>query len=199
MSFTLKELEYAYDALAPVIDEETVRIHHDKHHQGYVNNLNKAIEGTGWEDKTVEEVLRNLDKIPEEKRLAVRNHGGGHYNHSLYWEIMTPGGAKEPVGNLKKAIEETFGSFEEFKTAFEQKGGSQFGSGWASLVKKDGKLECVNSPNQNSPVSDGYDVIINNDVWEHAYYLTYQNKRGDYLKEWWKLVNWDIAEARFNA
>ncbi len=199
MTFELEKLPYSYDALEPVIDEETVKIHHDKHHQAYVNNFNKALEGTGFEEKTVEEILSNLDKIADEKRNAVKNHGGGHYNHSLYWEIMTPGGSKEPIGNLKKAIEEAFGSFEEFKTQFEQKGKTQFGSGWASLVKKDGKLSVVNNLNQDSPISDGYVVILNNDVWEHAYYLKYQNKRADYLTEWWKLVNWDIAEQRFNS
>lgn len=198
MNFELEKLQYEYNALEPVIDELTVRTHHDKHHQGYVNNLNKVIQGTGLENQSIEYILKNLDEISAEKRGAVRNNGGGHYNHKLYWEIMTPGGANEPIGNLKEAIEETFGSFEAFKEAFENKGSSQFGSGWASLVKKDGKLFVVNNPNQDSPISDGYNVIINNDVWEHAYYITYQNRRADYLKEWWKLVNWDIAEARFN-
>lgn len=198
MNFELEKLQYEYNALEPVIDELTVRTHHDKHHQGYVNNLNKVIQGTGLENQSIEYILKNLDEISAEKRGAVRNNGGGHYNHKLYWEIMTPGGANEPIGNLKEAIEETFGSFDAFKEAFENKGSSQFGSGWASLVKKDGKLFVVNNQNQDSPISDGYDVIINNDVWEHAYYITYQNRRADYLKEWWKLVNWDIAEARFN-
>ncbi len=199
MSFKLEPLPYAYNALEPVIDEMTVTIHHDKHHQGYTNNLNKLIEGTEFENKSIEEILTHLDQMPEDKKAGITNNAGGYYNHNLYWEVMTPGGAKEPVGNLKTAIEQTFGSFEEFKKQFEAKGATRFGSGWASLVKKDGKLEVVNNPNQDSPLSDGYTVILNNDVWEHAYYLKYQNKRGDYLKAWWDVVNWDVAEKRFNA
>ena len=198
MSFELKPLQYNYDALEPIIDEETVKIHHDKHHQAYADNFNKAISGTGFENECVEYILQNLNKINEEKRTAVRNHGGGYYNHNLYWEIMIPGGSKEPIGNLKEKINETFGSFEKFKEEFETKGKTLFGSGWTSLVKKDGKLYIVNSSNQDSPISDGYTVILSNDVWEHAYYLKYQNKRNEYLTEWWKLANWDIAEERYN-
>lgn len=198
MTFKLEPLKYDYDALVEVIDEETMKIHHGKHHQAYVDNLNKAVAGTDLENKSLEEILKDLDSVPEDIRTAVRNNGGGHYNHTLFWETMTPGGAKEPVGNLKKAIEETFGSFDEFKKEFEAKGAGRFGSGWVNLVKKDGKIEIVSNPNQDSPISDGYEVIIGNDVWEHAYYLRYQNRRPEYLKEWWKVVNWDVAEERFN-
>lgn len=198
MTFKLEPLKYDYDALVEVIDEETMKIHHGKHHQAYVDNLNKAVAGTDLENKSLEEILKDLDSVPEDIRTAVRNNGGGHYNHTLFWETMTPGGAKEPVGNLKKAIEETFGSFDEFKKEFEAKGAGRFGSGWVNLVKKDGKIEIVSNPNQDSPISDGYDVVIGNDVWEHAYYLRYQNRRPEYLKEWWKVVNWDVAEERFN-
>lgn len=198
MAFTLGNLGYAYDALEEVIDKETMEIHHSKHHQAYVNNLNNALEGSGLEGKSLEELLSNLDQVPEAKRTAVRNNGGGHYNHTLFWETMTPGGAKEPVGNLKKAIEEKYGSFENFKTEFENAGAGRFGSGWVNLVSKDGKIEIKSYPNQDSPISEGYDLIIGNDVWEHAYYLRYQNRRPEYLKQWWKVVNWDVAEKRFN-
>ncbi len=199
MTYKLEPLKYNYNALEEVIDEETMKIHHDKHHQAYVDKLNKAVEGTEWEDKPIEELLKNLDSIPEDIRTAVRNNGGGHYNHNLFWETMTPGGSKEPVGNLKKAIEKSYDSFDDFKEKFEEKGAGQFGSGWVNLVEKDGKIEIVSNPNQDSPISDGYKVIIGNDVWEHAYYLRYQNKRPDYLKAWWKVVNWDVAEERYNA
>lgn len=199
MTYKLDPLKYNYDALEEVVDEETMKIHHDKHHQAYVDKLNKAVEGTEWAEKPVEELLKNLDSIPDDIRTAVRNNGGGHYNHNLFWETMTPGGSKEPVGNLKKAIEEQYGSFDAFKKEFEEKGAGQFGSGWVNLVEKDGKIEIVGNPNQDSPISDGYNVIIGNDVWEHAYYLRYQNKRPDYLKAWWKVVNWDVAEERYNG
>ena len=199
MTYKLDPLKYNYDALEEVIDEETMKIHHDKHHQAYVDKFNKAVEGTEWAEKSVEELLKNLDSIPDDIRTAVRNNGGGHYNHNLFWETMTPGGSKEPVGNLKKAIEEQYGSFDDFKEEFEEKGAGQFGSGWVNLVEKDGKIEIVGNPNQDSPISDGYNVIIGNDVWEHAYYLRYQNKRPDYLKAWWKVVNWDVAEERYNG
>lgn len=198
MTYKLTPLPYKANALEPVIDEKTVCIHHDKHHQTYVDNLNKALEGTDLTDKSVEELLKDLDSVPEGKKTAVKNNGGGVYNHDIYWQSMTPGGSKEPVGKLKKAIDEKFGSFEAFKEAFEKAGAGQFGSGWVNLVSKDGELDIVAKSNQNSPVSDGMKVILLNDVWEHAYYLKYQNKRADYLKAWWDLVNWDIAEKRFN-
>lgn len=199
MAFKLQPLPYDYDALSQVIDEETVKIHHDKHHQTYVDNLNKAVEGTEYENKSVEELLKNIENVDEKIRTAVRNNGGGVYNHNLYWEEMTPGGAGEPVGALKKAIEEKYGSFDAFKKEFEKMGASRFGSGWVNLVAKDGKIDIVNTLNQDSPVSDGYVVLLNNDVWEHAYYLRYQNRRAEYLSAWWDVVNWDIAEQRFNA
>ncbi len=199
MTFKLEDLKYDYNALEEVIDEETMRIHHGKHHQAYVDNLNKAVEGTEYAEKSLEELLTNLESLPEDIRTPVRNNGGGHYNHTLFWETMTPGGSKEPVGNLKTAIEETFGSFDEFKTKFEAAGAGRFGSGWVNLVEKDGKLEIVSNPNQDTPISDGQKVIIGNDVWEHAYYLRYQNRRPEYLKNWWKVVNWDVAEDRFTS
>lgn len=197
MTFKLEELKYDYNALEAAIDEETMKIHHGKHHQAYVDNLNKAVDGTEYAEKSIEELLKSLDKLPEDIKGPVRNNGGGHYNHTLFWETMTPGGSAEPVGKLKEAIEKEFGSFEDFKTKFDEAGTKRFGSGWAWLVSKDGKLEIMSTPNQDSPISEGYDVIIGNDVWEHAYYLRYQNKRADYLKNWWKVVNWDVAEERF--
>ena len=154
---------------------------------------------TEFADKSLEELLTDLESLPESIRTAVRNNGGGHYNHTLFWETMTPGGSKEPVGELKAALEETFGSFDEFKEKFEAAGAGRFGSGWVNLVEKDGKLEIVSNPNQDSPISDGQKVIIGNDVWEHAYYLRYQNRRPEYLKNWWKVVNWDVAEERFTT
>lgn len=199
MTFKLEDLKYDYNALEEVIDEETMRIHHGKHHQAYVDNLNKAVADTEFADKSLEELLTDLESLPESIRTAVRNNGGGHYNHTLFWETMTPGGSKEPVGELKAALEETFGSFDEFKEKFEAAGAGRFGSGWVNLVKKDGKLEIVSNPNQDSPISDGQKVIIGNDVWEHAYYLRYQNRRPEYLKNWWKVVNWDVAEERFTT
>ena len=198
MAFVLENLKYGYDALEEVIDKETMEIHHSKHHHAYVNNLNAALEGTEFADKSLEYLLTHLNELPAEKVNAVRNNGGGHYNHGLFWETMTPGGAKEPVGNLKEAIEKKFGSFENFKAEFEAAGAGRFGSGWVNLVKKDGEISIVSNPNQDSPITDGYTVIIGNDVWEHAYYLRYQNRRPEYLKNWWKVVNWDIAEERYN-
>jgi len=195
--YTLEALQYPYDALEPVIDQKTVEIHHDKHHQTYVNNLNKAIEGLDLKEQTVEELLKDLCQIPEEKRQAVINHGGGHYNHTIYWESMTPGGAKEPQGELAEAINEAFGSFEAMKEKFEKAGAGQFGSGWAWLVLDNGELKIVTSSNQDSPVSKGMIPLLVNDVWEHAYYLKYQNRRPDYLKAWWGLVSWDVVASRF--
>ncbi|CAM3204812.1 superoxide dismutase [Streptobacillus felis] len=198
MSFILKDLPYAYDALEPVIDKETMHFHHDKHHNAYITNLNNLLEGTGFENATIEEVLTSLDKMPEAKRNGIRNNAGGTYNHDLFWESMIPGGSKEPVGKLKEAIESTFGSFEEFKNVFNAKGLSQFGSGWVWLVSDaEGKLEVVSTANQDSPLSNAKKVILGNDVWEHAYYLNYQNRRGDYLKEWFNVVNWDVVSARY--
>lgn len=197
MAYELKELGYAYNALEPTIDEETMKLHHDKHHQAYVNNLNKALEGTEVKATTIEELLSDLDQVPEDKRNAVRNNGGGHYNHTLFWETMTPGGAKEPQGALAVAITKTFGNVLEFKDKFEKAGAGQFGSGWAWLVLDQGELKVVSTPNQDSPLSKGQKILLGNDVWEHAYYLKYQNRRPDYLKAWWDVVNWDIVARRF--
>jgi Fe-Mn family superoxide dismutase len=195
--YKLDALQYPYDALEPVIDQKTVEVHHGKHHQTYVNNLNKAIEELDLKEQTIEELLKDLGQVPEERRQAVINHGGGHYNHLVYWETMTPGGAKEPQGELAKAIDDVFGSFEKFKEAFEKAGAGQFGSGWAWLVMDKGELKIVQSSNQDSPVSKGMTPLLVNDVWEHAYYLKYQNRRADYLKEWWGLVNWDVVADRY--
>ena len=197
MTFKLEELKYDYNALEEVIDEETMKIHHGKHHQGYVDKLNDAVKDTEYANSSLEELLENLDNLPDDLKTKVRNNGGGHYNHTLFWETMTPGGSTEPVGKVKEGIEEAFGSFEDFKTKFEEEGAGRFGSGWVWLVSKDGKLEIMSTPNQDTPISKGYKVILGNDVWEHAYYLKYQNKRPEYLKNWWKVVNWDVAEGRF--
>lgn len=199
MAFTLPELPYAYDALEPHIDKETMTIHHDKHHAAYVNNLNAALEGKPeLEGKSIEELVANLDAVPEAIRGAVRNNGGGHLNHTLFWEIMTPGGAAEPKGPLAEAINAAFGSFDEFKKKFNDAGVKRFGSGWAWLVKtKDGKLDIVSTANQDNPISEGHQVLFGNDVWEHAYYLKYQNRRPDYLAAWWSVVNWDKIAERF--
>lgn len=200
MKFELPELGYAYDALEPTIGEETMRVHHDKHHKTYVDNLNKAIDGLefDFEVKCACSLLKHLDEIPENVRTAVRNNAGGHANHLHFWETMKPGGSKTPQGALAEAIDKDFGSLDELKKEFEAKGAGRFGSGWVWLVYKDGKLEVVSTPNQDSPVTDGYKIIFGNDVWEHAYYLNYQNRRADYLKAWWDVVNWDVVGERFD-
>jgi superoxide dismutase, Fe-Mn family len=197
MAFSVPDLPYAYDALEPHIDEETMRVHHDKHHQAYVDKANGALEGTEWAEKDVEEVLRNLDSLPADKQGPVRNNGGGHYNHSLFWQMLSPDGGGDPSGELASAIEEAFGSFEDFKEAFKKAGIGQFGSGWAWLVKGGSGLEIVSTPNQDSPVSDGKTPLLGCDVWEHAYYLKYQNKRPDYIDAFWNVVNWAYVEERF--
>lgn len=197
--FNLTELPYNHNALEPTIDEETMKLHHGKHHQTYVDNLNKAVEGIDLKSDDVEDLLRNLDQVPEEKRQAIINNGGGHYNHTLFWETMKPGGSKEPTGELGEKINETFGSFDKFKEEFQNAGTGQFGSGWAWLVLDNGQLKVTATPNQDSPVMEGKDIIIGNDVWEHAYYLKYKNVRADYLKAWWDVVNWDVAEERYQA
>lgn len=197
-NYKVDDLAYAYDALVPTIDEETMHLHHDKHHQAYVNNLNNAIEGLDVSDDIVE-LLQNLDQVPEDKRQAVINNGGGHYNHTLFWESMTPGGASEPQGELAAAINNAFGSFDDFKSEFEAKGAGQFGSGWAWLVLDNDELKVVSTPNQNNPVMDGLTPLLGNDVWEHAYYLTYKNARPNYLKAWWDVVNWDVVAKRYEA
>ena len=201
MAYELPALPYDYTALEPTIDEQTMHLHHDKHHAAYVNNLNAAIEKhPELGSKSAEELIKDLASIPEDIRKAVRNNGGGHVNHTFFWTIMTPGGSKEPTGALAEAITSTFGSFDEFKKKFQAAGVGQFGSGWAWLVKNaSGALEIVSTANQDNPISDGSYPILGNDVWEHAYYITYQNRRPDYLAAWWNVVNWDIVGERYNA
>ena len=197
--FTLPPLPYAYDALSEYIDAETMTLHHDKHHASYVENLNEAIalhpELGGM---TIEELLSNLDEIPEDIQTTVRNNGGGHANHTMFWSIMTPDSSGEPTGAIAEAIDDTFGDFETFQQEFNDAGKNQFGSGWAWLIlDSDGNLAVTNTANQDSPISDGSYPIMGNDVWEHAYYLKYQNKRADYLDAWWNVVNWDEVNQRF--
>ena len=199
MAFTLAALPYAYDALEPHIDSLTMQIHHGKHHQSYVDNLNKAIAGSENENKSLEELVKNAGKISP----AVRNNGGGHWNHSFFWESLTPGGGGAPTGKLADAIHSSFGSFDSFKEKFAQAGLTRFGSGWAWLIVKDGKLEVSSTPNQDNPLMDVAETkgtpILGVDVWEHAYYLKYQNKRGDYLAAFWNLVNWARVAERFEG
>ncbi len=202
MPFSLPELPYAHDALEPHIDKATMEIHHGKHHNAYVTNLNKALESAPeLAGKSLEELLAdNLAIVPEAIKTAVRNNGGGHYNHSLFWTILAPGSGGTPTGTLAAAIDSTFGSFDAFKEKFNAAATTRFGSGWAWLVKtSDGKLEVTSTPNQDNPFMEGKHPIIGLDVWEHAYYLKYQNKRPDYISAWWNLVDWTAAEARFKA
>ena len=197
MKFTLPKLPYAYDALEPHIDARTMEIHHTKHHQAYTDNLNKALEGID-KDYSIEEILADFSKFPEDKQTAIRNNGGGFYNHNVFWEILSPDGGGEPQGELKEAIEKEFESFDKFKEKFSDAAKTRFGSGWAWLVIKDGKLEVTSTPNQDSPLTEGKEVIIGLDVWEHAYYLNYQNKRPDYIEAFWNIVNWDEANKRYS-
>jgi superoxide dismutase, Fe-Mn family len=197
MKYELPALPYAKDALEPTIDALTMEIHHDRHHQAYVNNLNAALEKHPEITITLEEMLKNLAGVPEDIRGAVRNNGGGHWNHTFFWDIMTPGGASAPVGSLAEAITATFGSVDELKAKMTAAGVGRFGSGWAWLVVKDGKLEVVSTANQDTPLEIGAKAVIGVDVWEHAYYLKYQNKRPDYLGAWWSVINWDKAQANF--
>ncbi|MEN6483190.1 MAG: superoxide dismutase [Anaerolineaceae bacterium] len=197
--FELPELNYSFDALEPYIDARTMEIHHGKHHAGYVNNLNKALESAPeLYNSSIESILSDLTKIPESIRTAVRNNGGGHANHSLFWQVMTPGGNKKPVGSLGKAIDSQFGSYEAFMETFSNAAATRFGSGWAWLVL-DGskKLQVYSTANQDSPVSDGHTPVLGLDVWEHAYYLNYQNRRPDYIKAWWNVVNWDVVNRNY--
>lgn len=196
--FTLPELPYDYDALEPTIDKETMNIHHTKHHNTYVTNLNAALEGhSDLQDKSLEELISDLDSIPEEIRTAVRNNGGGHANHSFFWKIMSPNGGGEPTGELADKINETFGSFDQFKEQFEQAAAGRFGSGWAWLVLDNGELKITSTPNQDSPIMEGQVPLLGLDVWEHAYYLNYQNRRPDYASAFWNVVNWDEVAKNY--
>ena len=200
MAHELPELPYSHDALEPFIDSKTMEIHHGKHHNAYVTNLNNAIAGNeDLEAKSIIELISDLDAVPEDIRGAVRNNGGGHANHSLFWSIMGPGKGGEPNGPLGDAINSTFGTFENFKDAFTKAGMTRFGSGWAWLSVSNGSLEVSSTPNQDSPIMEGNKPIIGCDVWEHAYYLNYQNLRPDYINAWWNVVDWDAAAARFDA
>ncbi|MCL6600777.1 MAG: superoxide dismutase [Alicyclobacillus macrosporangiidus] len=200
MAHELPPLPYDYNALEPHIDEQTMRIHHDRHHGTYVNNLNAALEGhPDLQAKSLDELLRNIDSVPESIRTAVRNNGGGHANHSLFWEIMSPNGGGQPTGALADAINSTFGSFEKFKDEFSKAAAGRFGSGWAWLVIDNGKLAITSTPNQDNPVMEGKTPILGLDVWEHAYYLKYQNKRPDYIAAWWNVVNWAEVGKRYEA
>ncbi len=198
MNFELPKLNYAYDALEPHIDKRTMEIHHTKHHQGYINKLEAALEGhEDLKDKPLDEVLRNLEQVPENIRTKVRNTGGGHYNHTLFWTVMSPEGGGKPEGALLEAIERDFGSFEAFQETFENAAKGRFGSGWAWLVVNDGKLKVTDTANQDVPFSEG-EPILGLDVWEHAYYLNYQNRRPDYIKAFWNVVNWEQVSKYFN-
>src|SRR4051812_4097207 len=198
MPYPFPALPYDYAALEPHIDEQTMRVHHDKHHQAYVDKANAALEGTDWADKPVEEVLQNLDDLGD-KATAVRNNGGGHANHTFFWQIMSPDGGGEPEGALADAIGDAFGGFDDFKQQFKEAGVNRFGSGWSWLVHDGSGLKVTSTANQDSPVSDGQTPLLGIDVWEHAYYLKYQNKRPDYLEAWWNVVNWPEVAKRFEA
>jgi Fe-Mn family superoxide dismutase len=198
MPYELPPLPYDYDALAPTIDEQTMRIHHDKHHQAYVDNLNKAVEGTDLDGIAIEELVQQLDRLPEDRRTAARNNGGGHVNHSMFWQLMKPGGGGDPSGALGKAIESTFRDVATLRDQVNDAGVKRFGSGWTWLVVRNDSLEVISTPNQDSPLMDGATPILGIDVWEHAYYLNYQNRRPDYLKAWWDVVNWDEVGRRYD-
>jgi len=198
MPFAVPPLPYPYDALEPHIDQETMQLHHDKHHQAYVDNANKALEGTEWADRPVEDILRSLDQLPEDKRTAVQNNAGGHANHSLFWEIMGPEGGGEPSGALADAIDSAFGDFGALKQTVNANGVARFGSGWTWVVWNGSALEAYSLANQDSPLSRGHVPIFGNDVWEHAYYLTYRNRRPEYLEAWWNVVNWGAVSERFS-
>jgi Fe-Mn family superoxide dismutase len=198
MAYSVPDLPYPFDALEPHIDARTMEIHHDKHHAAYVTNLNAALEGTEWMDHPIESVLANLDAIPEDKRMAVRNNGGGHANHSLFWEIMSPDGGGEPVGSLADAIAETFGSADDLKKQVNDAGVKRFGSGWTWLVWDGTGLAVKSTPNQDTPIMDTEVPLLGIDVWEHAYYLAYQNRRPDYLEAWWNVVDWAAVSTRFD-
>ncbi len=199
MAFSVPPLPYGYDALEPTIDEQTMRLHHDKHHQAYVDNANKALEGTPLDGESVEQILTNLDALPEDRRAAARNNVGGHANHSLFWEIMSPDGGGEPDGALGQAIADAFGSLDELKAAVNDAGVKRFGSGWTWLVHDGTALAVISTPNQDSPIIDSRVPLLGIDVWEHAYYLTYQNRRPEYLETWWNVVNWPAVAVRYET
>jgi superoxide dismutase, Fe-Mn family len=199
MPYEVPPLPYDYAALEPHIDEATMRVHHDKHHQAYVDKVNAALEGTEWADQPIADVVANLSQIPDDKRTPVRNNGGGHYNHSLFWEWLSPDGGGEPDGALADAIGSTFGSFSDFQDKLKNAGVNQFGSGWAWLVHDGSGLAVLSTPNQDNPVTDGKTPLLGVDVWEHAYYLKYQNRRPDYLDAFWNVVNWAKVAELFDA
>jgi superoxide dismutase, Fe-Mn family len=199
MAFEVPPLPYDYNALEPHIDEQTMRIHHDKHHQAYVDNANKALEGTEWADRSVEDILADIEIIPEDKRAAVRNNVGGHANHSLFWEIMGPNGGGEPSGALGDAINSVFGGLDALKSAVNDGGVKRFGSGWTWLVHDGTGLSVYSTANQDSPIMQSHTPLLGIDVWEHSYYLKYQNRRPDYLEAWWNVVNWDAVAQRFES
>jgi len=199
MPYELPPLPYDYNALEPTIDEQTMRIHHDKHHQAYVDNLNKAVEGTDLDGQPIEVLVQQLDRLPEDRRTAARNNGGGHANHSLFWQIMKPKGGGDPSGDLESAIEDGFGDPDQLKAQLNDAGVKRFGSGWTWLVVDGGELAVVSTPNQDSPLMEGKTPILGIDVWEHAYYLKYQNRRPDYLASWWDVVDWDEVGRRYDA
>jgi Fe-Mn family superoxide dismutase len=199
MPFEVPPLPYDYAALEPHIDAQTMQIHHDKHHQAYVDKANAALAGTELESASVEDVLRNLSSLPSEKQGPVRNNAGGHANHSLFWELMSASGGGEPGGELASAIESAFGDFETFKTQFAEAGVNRFGSGWAWLVHDGSDIKITSTPNQDSPILDGQTPLLGLDVWEHAYYLKYQNRRPDYIAAWWNVVDWDAVSERLRS
>jgi superoxide dismutase, Fe-Mn family len=199
MAYSVPDLPYDYDALEPHIDEQTMRVHHDKHHQAYVDKANAALEGTDWADKDVDEVLRNLSSLPDDIQTPVRNNAGGHSNHTFFWQIMSPDGGGEPEGDLRAAIDDAFGDLDAFKDELKNAGVNRFGSGWAWFVRDGSGLAVVSTANQDSPISDGKTPLLGIDVWEHAYYLKYQNRRPDYIDAWWNVVNWAEVANRFGA
>lgn len=199
MAHELPKLTYAYDALEPHIDAQTMEIHHTKHHNTYVTNLNAAIEGTEFEGKELIALISDINALPADKQTAVRNNGGGHANHSLFWEVIAPGGANAPTGELATAIDKKFGSFDAFKEEFAKAATTRFGSGWAWLVVDNGEIAVISTPNQDSPYMEGKTPILGLDVWEHAYYLNYQNRRPDYISAFWNIVNWDVVAEKFAA
>ncbi|HWX97060.1 MAG TPA: superoxide dismutase [Solirubrobacteraceae bacterium] len=199
MAYSVPPLPYPYEALEPHIDKATMEFHHDKHHQAYVDKVNAALDGTPLADTPIEDVLSDLSQVPDDKRMAVKNNGGGHYNHTMFWENMTPGGGGQPGGELASAIDSAFGSFSDFQAKVKETGVNQFGSGWSWLVLDGSGLAVLGSANQDNPISGGKTPLLGVDVWEHAYYLKYQNRRPDYIDAWWNVVNWDKVAERFAA